>query len=100
MEICMAVQIDVVTETYQCQKAHKEVLVTYFVLQQPEINNDSIERLAFDCTGKYGCGILIEEGRQKSYEWAQCTHSGLCCHPDSDNRLSMTNNAGVTKENR
>jgi hypothetical protein len=62
---------------FHCARLSRNVILTSFHFS-PETDgpatDGSDQEVVFDCAEKKICGVCIEWGRTRSYEWEKCSH--------------------------
>jgi hypothetical protein len=66
-------------EQCHCSKVNKKVTITSMVIKESneEATPDGDNKQAFDCNQKENCGVLTILGKERLFDWAECTNPKL-----------------------
>jgi len=67
-------------QPFHCTQLSRNVILTsiHFSLDSNEDSTeDSDQEVVFDCAEKKMCGVCMEWGRFRSYNWEKCSHPEL-----------------------
>jgi hypothetical protein len=65
---------------FHCTKLRRNVILTsiqFFSEADQRAAEESDQEVVFDCAGKKLCGVCMERGRFRSYNWELCFHPQL-----------------------
>jgi hypothetical protein len=69
-----------VCKPFHCAKLSRNVILTsihFFPGPDESLADESDQEVVFDCADKKNCGVCLEWGRFRSYEWEKCSHPEL-----------------------
>lgn len=76
--------IELEYQIFNCRKANRNVIITLLKTgeNQSRVSESAFPNLvAFDCNLKAQCGVFLERGDDKLYNWWACMHPGLSKQP-------------------